>query len=267
MDPQLAALVALAFAINLIGTLAYAARIAGVRTRRITMSISLFNALALVSRTANAFQAPLLANRVEDGLLAGSTAGLLRDFRWLLGAASLATIVGALLVPTVQRLFTRGVSALTHRRSVARLALAACSRDGLAALRASAALPSLGRLSTRHSMTVVPSTVLVVNAAAVAVWCVGVLASLFAATLVPELRATTSNLSSIVNGFATIVLFLLVDPWLAILTDDVLEGRRSDADFRHAIVALLASRLLGTLGAQLLLVPSAALIATVARWL
>jgi Alternate to MurJ len=97
MDAQLTTLFVLTFAINLIGTLAYAARIAGVRTHRIALAFSLFNALVLISRTANSFQAPLLAKRVERNVPAGTTAGTLEDFRWLLLAASLATIVGAFL--------------------------------------------------------------------------------------------------------------------------------------------------------------------------
>jgi len=65
MDAQLAVLFGLTFVINLIGSLAYSVRIAGVRTGRIALSFSLFNILVLVSRTANTFQAPLLAKRVE----------------------------------------------------------------------------------------------------------------------------------------------------------------------------------------------------------
>ncbi|MEX3910140.1 DUF2837 family protein, partial [Paraburkholderia sp. BR14319] len=42
---------------------AYAVRIAGVRTRRIAVSFSLFGIIALVSRTANSFQGPFIAKR------------------------------------------------------------------------------------------------------------------------------------------------------------------------------------------------------------
>jgi hypothetical protein len=58
MDRQLIIICLLTMAINLIGTLAYAARIAGVRTRRIAMSFALFNILVLVSRTSNSFLGP-----------------------------------------------------------------------------------------------------------------------------------------------------------------------------------------------------------------
>jgi Amj-like protein len=68
MDPGLLVICGLTFVIHLIGTLAYSVRIAGSRTGRIALSLSLFNILILVSRTSNSFQAPLLAKRVEQHL-------------------------------------------------------------------------------------------------------------------------------------------------------------------------------------------------------
>src|SRR5437762_14373717 len=103
MDAGLLIICALTFVIHLIGTLAYSVRIAGTRTRRIALSLSLFNVLILVSRTSNSFQAPLLAKRVEQNIAAGVTGGV-ADFRWLLAFATAATLIGALLIPTFQRL-------------------------------------------------------------------------------------------------------------------------------------------------------------------
>ena len=109
MDVGLAVICLLTFIIHLVGTLAYSVRIAGTRTRRIALSLSLFNILILVSRTSNSFQAPLLAKRVEANLAIGSTTGGVADFRWLLLSASAATAVGAILIPMFQRLLSRWV--------------------------------------------------------------------------------------------------------------------------------------------------------------
>lgn len=49
------------------------------------------------------------------------------------------------------------------------------------------------------------------------------------------------------------------------MTDDVIEGKVSETQFRRAVVWLAGSRLSGTLLAQLLLVPSALLITLVAK--
>ena len=54
--------------INLIATYSFSARIAGVRTQKIAVSFSVYNILVLISRTANGFQAPLLANYIEKTL-------------------------------------------------------------------------------------------------------------------------------------------------------------------------------------------------------
>src|SRR3954447_11956363 len=98
MDTNLVVICALTAIIHLIGTLAYAARIAGVRTGHIASALTLFNLLILVSRTSNSWQAPLLAKRIETTLSA-TASPLLSDFQWILGSAALATALGALFVP------------------------------------------------------------------------------------------------------------------------------------------------------------------------
>src|SRR5688572_19289869 len=140
MDQQLLLILCLTFVIHLIGTLAYSVRIAGTRTGRIAVSLSLFNILVLVSRTSNAFQAPILTNRVESNITHGIFPGA-ADFRWLLAAAAVATIAGALLIPTFQRIFTVAVSRFDRQRTMPSLLLHAFSSSGLAHFRDSVAVP------------------------------------------------------------------------------------------------------------------------------
>jgi hypothetical protein len=149
MDGQLGVLLALTFLINLIGSLAYSVRIAGVRTGRIALSFSLFNILVLVSRTANTFQTPLLAKRVEHQL-GIARVGSVSDFRWLLAAASFATLIGALLTPTFQRVLTTAVASFARHRSIPHLVLRALSPAGLAHLRDSIAMPAATNVVVRR---------------------------------------------------------------------------------------------------------------------
>src|ERR1043165_2210877 len=122
MDGNLLVICLLTFVIHMVGTLAYAVRIAGIRTRRIAISFSLFNILALVSRTSNSFQGPFLAKRIESRLLGGAQpSSMLADMRWLLAAATVATLVGALSIPTFQRLFSSAVRHFQANRSMPRL--------------------------------------------------------------------------------------------------------------------------------------------------
>ena len=267
MDAQLGVIFGLTFLINLIGSLAYSVRIAGVRTGRIALSFSLFNVLVLVSRTANTFQTPLLAKRVEHGLNAPEIAvSSLTDFRWLLFSASLATVLGAMLTPTFQRLFTKAVAAFARDRSLPKLVLRALTPAALSHVREAVVMPSPANIiEGRRVRAPIAGGVMLINVFATSVWTVGVFAALYAGYLAPEYRATASNLSGVINGIATILLFAVVDPFLAMLTDDVVGGRSTEPAFRRAVVWMLGSRLAGTALAQLLLLPSAHLIAVLAR--
>lgn len=264
MDLQLFVLCVLTFVIHFIGALAYAARIAGVRTRRIAVSFALFNILVLVSRASNSFQGPFLSKRIELNLLNGGGA-LLWDFQLLLVSAGLAALLGALAVPTFQRLFTRAVEHFHENRSMSKLLLHVFAKGGLSYLRLAATAPSLDHLSSMRHAAAVPAHVIALNVAAQAFLTVGVFASLYAGYLNPEFRVTAVSLSSVINGVATILLFVFIDPHLSVMTDDVVAGRTSEASFRRAVVWLAGSRVAGTLLAQPALVPAAGLIAWVAQ--
>ena len=265
MDAQLAVLCSLTFAIHLIGTLAYAVRIAGVRTRRIAVSFALFNILVLVSRTSNSFQGPFLAKRIERSLGLGTAESLLGDFRWLLLSATLATLAGALLIPTFQRVFSRAVDHFQVHRSLPRLLLHGFFKGGLSQLRDLSQAPSVANLTQLQAGRRISVGMIGLNALAVALWTIGVFAALYAGCLNPSLRVTASSLSSVVNGVATILMFVVIDPQMSVMTDDVVEGRTTDGQFRNAVVWLVGSRLAGTLLAQALLVPAALVISLIAR--
>ncbi len=266
MDAQLLIICLLTALINLIGTLAYAARIAGVRTRRIAMSFALFNILVLVSRTSNSFLGPFLAKRIEVRLSEGGGEALLLDFHLVLASASLAVLLGILLVPTGQRLFARAIGYFQEHRSTTRMLLRSATPAGLSTLRQALTPPSPRILKELVKERGVGWGVLLANCLAQALITVGVVASLYAGYLNPEFRVTASQLSAVVNGFATILLFALIDPQLSVMTDDVVEGRVSEAMFRRTIVWISLSRLAGTILAQVLFLPAAQAVAWIANF-
>jgi len=141
------------------------------------------------------------------------------------------------------------------------------SPRGVALALQSAALPRYQNLATLRLPTDVPAGVIAMNFIATALWTVGVLAAIYAGALDPEYRVTASQMSAVINGVATILMFVLIDPYLSGLTDDVAQGRAGEAYFRRVVVWMILSRLAGTIAAQALLAPAAFMIARVARWL
>jgi hypothetical protein len=265
MDGQLAVICALTFGIQLIGALAYAARIAGVRTGRIAMSFALFNVLVLLSRLSNGFLGPFLASRIEKALATGAGDHLLGDFRLVLYSATAATIVGTIMVPTVQRWFSTAIGEFQQHRSIARLLLHAFARGGVGYIKQTTMAPKLVHITDLKKPRGVSLTVIFLNVIAQALLTVGVIASLYAGYLFPEYRVTASQLSAIVNGLATLMLFIMIDPQLSVMTDDVVAGKVSEPVFRRTIVWLSLSRVAGTLLAQLLFLPAALLVVAAAK--
>lgn len=178
---------------------------------------------------------------------------------------SFATLLGALLIPSFQRLFSYAVVHFSQHKSMPGLVLAGMSSRGLDLVRSSTVIPSYQNVSRLVKKGPFPWRVFVFNVVAVAVLTVGVLASLYAGYLNPSLRTTSSNLSSVINGLATILMFLFIDPYLSILTDEVTEGKFEETAFRNQVVILVIARLLGTLMAQLIFLPASQLIVLIAE--
>ncbi|MDF2670388.1 MAG: rane protein [Paenibacillus sp.] len=242
--------------INAIETLSYAARLAGTRTARLASAFSLFNIIVIFSRTANMVQMVLIASLIDQAMITRSIEGVRQQFHWIIGSASLGTVVGALLIPTFVAIFARAIERLEISGSVPYLMKEALKAKHLGAVKHYFRSPNLRII---HSFRIggVPKRLLVLNTCITAIYTVGVLSALYAGLLSPE-RATTSTLSSgMINGIATILLALTIDPKVALLTDQVLSGKKRSSQMTHLVLMLVISRFLGTVLAQLLFIPGA----------
>lgn len=166
--------------IHLVATLSYGVRIAGARTGRVALCLSLFNILVLVSRSSHTLLAPALSKRLECSIGHDDLqAGLLRDLHWLLWSASAATLVGIMLIPTFQRFVTTAVERFERSGSMLRLFVFLCSPVGLSALVSSAAMPSRRSWSTFiETSKSLPWGVMAMNVAGSAFLATGVLSAL-----------------------------------------------------------------------------------------
>lgn len=263
MSNQIIFVIVLTFIINLITTLSYSVRIVGIRTGRIAVSFALFNILVLISRTAYGFQAPLLANTIEKNINTGDGENIL-EFRIIIFICSISTIIGGLLIPTFQRLLSIAVDKFSLYKSVPKVLLHSFSEGGVTSIRENTVLPSLRNISNLNFRGDFPWKVFIMNIIAVAIITVGVLSSLYAGYINPEFRTTASSLSGVINGVSTILMFVFIDPFLSIMTDDVVLGKTKESVFRMYIVYMVIARLLGTVLAQFLFIPASNIIAWIA---
>lgn len=241
--------------IHSIDSLSYALRLGGLRARRITLALSLAGLMVLISRTSNIAQAPLMGSMVDQALVKPEI-----HLEWrlhgIIGAATLGTIAAMLLFPSIVRLCARMVVHLEKAGSVPRMMQQLASwkklRNGMTYIK----LPTW-RMARTLFTGGVPKRLMALNVIVTAIYTVGVLSSLYAAYLWPAHQLTLSSSSGVINGVATILMTILIDPRLALLSDGVIRGKNRLSEMNQVYGLMMVSRLLGTMLAQLLLVPCA----------
>ena len=255
---------------------AYAARFAGVTTRRVATAISLFSLLVTASRLASLFMTPALGS-IADGtanaaiaehphvplkVLQVSPAALHvfdLQMRVIVAGGSAGILLGAFLLPMFLQMFVRGIGAFERLGSVphalTRLFDPRVIRDLLYELRPRAISIA------QFPLSAVPRRLLIANMVLFAVYAVGVVASYYASVIDLGARTTATGLSGLVNGIGTIAFSLFIDPTTAFIVDQTVRDERPTSDVWTMIFWLIVTAFIGTLLAQIILFPAAEYIA------
>lgn len=253
-------LMILTLIIHLIDALSYSVRLNSVKSGQFALSFSLFNLFVLVSRTANMFQAPLIGWIIGESLSTGIDP--INDIRKVIFASTIGTLFGILLIPTFLRIFEVAEKKLEITGSVPLLVVEALQISNVRRILKRATRPQktmFERLRYRE----IPKRLLIINALVTGIYTVGVLAANYSALLVHEqYRIAAAGSSGMINGLATILLTLFIDPKSAVITDQALRGDRPYGDVKALVILLIASKLIGTVLGQVIFLPAAKIIAS-----
>lgn len=249
--------------IHLVDTLSYSVRLNSVKSGQVALSLSLFNIFALVSRTANTFQAPLIGSIIGISIARGINPII--DMRIVIFASTLGTLAGVILIPTFLKIFEKAVQRLEITGSAPSLVVEALQINNIKRIIKSATRPSKSMLN-RLRYRGIPKRLLILNTLVTGIYTIGVLAASYSATLVTEEhRLAVVASSGVINGVASILLTLLIDPKSAVITDQSLRGKRPYTDVKALVILLIASKLVGTLLGQVFFLPAAEVIAFINR--
>lgn len=215
------------FIIHSIETLAYAVRLSGARVKMIASALSLFNIMVMVSRLANMMQQPFTGSLIDTAPSHNAQDFVATQFRFLIGASTVGTMLGIILLPTFIALFSRAIIHLSEEKSsvpslAKRLFSLQYIRRGLTHF----SLPEFSYLRDTK-LKDIPIRLFLVNMVITAIYTIGVLSALYAALLAPERASTAIMASGLINGMATILLVVFVDPKVSVVADDVVNQRGS----------------------------------------
>jgi hypothetical protein len=252
------------FIMSVMDTLSYGVRTAGVLTRKLAMSLSLFNTLVVVSRFGNMLQAAVLGTLPDAvGRKLLTAADVQHGLQFCMVFMLAGVLVGAVMMPTFIRLFSRGLEVLEQR--------------GTAPATVRYALMHIGRFPhyfawpgghIREYMDVrrIRWDFLMWNVLVTCFYSIGVMSTFLAAARDLSLNSTSNNLSGIVNGLASVLLFVVVDPPSAIIIDQCIHGKRPIRDAKILNVYLVITRFMGVALGMLLLPYAATYVHAAAVW-
>ncbi len=237
-----------------IDTLAYSVRTAGVLTKRLAISMALFNVLVIVSRLGNMIQAPIIGNlpdKVFRGAYTSSQvlAGLRIDVCFIIAGV----VVGGMLTPSFINLARRGIALVEEHGSMPATIVYGMRRF----FRLPHYLRSPLRVHLRSYLDFrcIPIQFQIWNVFVTCFYTIGVMSTVLAASWDHSVSGTAILLSGIVNGIATMLLFLIVDPPAAVIVDQCINGKRPERHAKTMNLYLILTRLLGCLLALAMLPP------------
>ncbi|WP_397538264.1 lipid II flippase Amj family protein [Rummeliibacillus pycnus] len=254
--------------ITMIETLAYSTRISGARVKLIATALSLFSTLVIISRFSTMIQQPLTAKLIAEAPDTNKLFFIEEQYRILIGVTSIGVLLGIFLFPTFINIFSRAIVQLSNERgSIMGLFLKHFNKNGITKVFKCFKLPRLSYLKG-ITLKTIPKRLFVVNVIISAVFTIGVLSSIYASMLVPSDYSQAALMSSgIINGIATILLTLFIDPKASVLADRVMKNQTDYKYLKSYSLTMISSKFLGTIVAQLLLIPAAYYVAWFAKWI
>ena len=252
--------------INALMTVTITLRIAGVETERIATSFSLFNLISLISRLANLLQAPVLGSLVDIASANGQVKVLQFQLHIIILGATVGTIIGFLLFNSSKEVFIKMIRRFEKTKSMPKLLIEGfLTLKGWKNIILSLRKPVLWWDKEAAASLMKPFVFY--NIFVTAFWTTGVLSAMLASALVPQYARTATLLSGVVNGVATVLFSLAVDPQVAHITDQVVLKRRPKKHIYVLASMIGLGSILGTFLSQLILYPGAWVISFLATFI
>jgi len=262
-DKRLIIIFVITFFINFLSVSSASLRFAGIKTNSITTSLSLSNIILLITRLANLFQTPFLGSMIDLAFKNNQTDTLLLKLHIIIFSATLGTFTGILFFNTFENIFIKWINLFNKTLSVPKTFYYLIYPKTYISI-----IKSISKVNfylDKKELKEIPKIIIFSSLFVSAFWTTGVLSAMYASVLVPEYARTATILSGIVNGIATILFTIFLDPIIAHITDKVYNNQKDIKFLYNAVFLMLVFTLLGTILAQFVLKPGSIVIAFITK--
>lgn len=240
--------------LNFIVALNITVRLAGARTKKLALSLSIYSIIYIVANFSGMLLGPILASYVEHNIGGGNASHLLLPLRMVLLGSAVGISLAILFIPTFLNIFIKLITLFEEKKSIIRLGFYLL-KNPTEVFRGSFKVPHFR--SVWHLLKFKPPikiSFVLINTVSVSIWTLAIVSSLYAGSLFPQFRSTTATLANLFYTCFTTVTYILIDPLIAHTTDRVINGQTGEEPLKRLVTYWLATRLAGALLAQVFFV-------------
>lgn len=252
---SLETVIIIAIIVSTLASTTVISRISAVMTKRVATAISIYNFFFLITRLAQQVYAPIVGSIVDLSIKNKEFLLLENRLRLIILGSTIGIFFGFLLMPTFINIYCKAIKGMERYGSLPKLFLNLI-------IKPSHWISLAGTITRPSTMGVklsdireIPKSFLIFNVFVISIHTVGVMAATYASALMPEFARTATLLSSIVNGVATILIGIVVDPTCALITDQAVAEKRPLKHVKTMALFLIAGMFFGTILSQAIFIP------------
>lgn len=236
--------------------MAYSVKSAGVAVKKIALSYSLYNVFDLLSKTALTVLNPLFASLLEKSIQKQNSdlfhfCIVIYMLTWIISSA-----LSLFYLPVFHDFFKKYVGTYEKNPSVLTLVQGLLKQTNIRVfvrIYKHVSFKNIVRKLIKEK--ILPSKVYWMNTLAYALNSISLPACLLAAYTLPEYRVTSLTLAPLISGWATLILFLYVDPFIALESEKTSQGVIGLKSFRSTLTQLAYTKVVGAILGIFLVVP------------
>lgn len=255
----------LTFVASIFDVLSYSICIVGIKTKKLAISVALFDTLLIFCKGSMFIQATLLGSICDDAVINCHANGLEVIFRNIMFVLSTGSLIGALLTPICVEVLSKITNHFEKIGTIIKIIPYIFTNIRKLSKRCI----NLNDYKKLNKVTIkdIPISIIILNTIAVSLYSIGVPASIYAGALSPNNALAATQLAGIVVGISAAIPLIFVEPIIAILTDQSIEGKIPIHHVKSIIFFLVVGDIIGTIISQFLFIPLTNIIISITQWL
>jgi hypothetical protein len=253
------------FLISFINISNISAQLIAIENRKYPTTLSVYNVFNIVSQFSATLMMPIFAIYLENRININPQS-LIIPFRLNLFFSGIGGVFGALFIPTIGKFMQNFVEKMYNNMTflfLFKISLYKKFNFFKFFNNPFSAIKSLKNINLKNQ----PKLIFLINFIIYLIITSSLTSCTFASFLNPNYRSTSFALLGVINGLASIIFLLFLEPYNATLIDKFYNGKVTKTEFNNFYKLTIIFRILGIFSSQILFIPLSRMVLSISFYL